>query len=99
MKFEVVSEPTAAAVPDMTPVDVFKDKPDGKEPETIAKVSTVSDPSVAATVTLTDSPSVNVPKEPALVVHVGPFEYVIAVDDCTERPLLFSTTNLYVPSV
>jgi hypothetical protein len=45
---DVVFEPTAEAVPVISPVDEFKERPDGKEPDVIEYVIVSPSTSVAA---------------------------------------------------
>ena len=48
MNVDVVFEPTADAVPVMAPVDAFKERPVGKEPDAIEYVIVSPSASVAA---------------------------------------------------
>ena len=73
------------SVPDITPVDVFKDKPPGNEPDCNAYVI-VWPPSVATTVEEIDDPPAKVPRVPAAVVQTGPSETVNAEPELTASP-------------
>ena len=70
MKLYVVSEPTAAALPVIAPVDVFRESPEGNAPEEIEYVkvtslSLVESVAPASKDTPLLLPSKIVPKEPA----------------------------------
>ena len=90
-----------AEAPDSVPVIValvaaeFKDNPPGKAPDVIAKEAA----SVAEIVIVpTFAPALNVPRDPAAVVHDGSSETVRTADVCTALPSGFSMYKRYVPS-
>ena len=88
MKLYVVSEVAPLSVPDITPVEVFKDVPPGNDPDCTAKDVAF----VAATVYDIELAAAFDPKDPAAVVHAGASETVNnAEDDLTALPSLFST--------
>ena len=62
------------SVPDITPVEVFKDKPPGNVPLVLEYVIGASP--VAVTVVEIDEPAEKVPRVPAPVDHAGPSETV-----------------------
>ena len=72
VKVYVVLEDTDPGVPDITPVEEFKEMPDGKLPERIENVSDVFSGSVAnADTGVIATPSENVPRDPEEYCHTG----------------------------
>ena len=72
------------SVPDITPVDVFKDKPPGNVPLVLEYAIGASP--VAATVAEIDAPAAKVPRVPAAVDHTGPSETVNTAPELTASP-------------
>ena len=72
VKLYVVFEDIPVGVPEITPVDVFKESPDGKAPDVIENVRLEFSGSVAnADIGVIDTPSENVPKDPEEYCHTG----------------------------
>ena len=72
------------SVPDITPVDVFKDKPPGNVP--LVLEYTIGASPVAATVAEIDEPPAKVPRVPDAVDHAGPSETVNTAPELTASP-------------
>ena len=85
------------SVPDITPVEVFKDKPPGNVPLVLEYVIGASP--VAVTVVEIDVAAEKLPKEPAPVDHSGPSETVNTDPEEIASPSGFWIKILYVPSI
>ena len=90
---------TLGAVPVIAPVEVFKLKPDGNDPDVIAYVIAPPSGSVAAADKLTASPSTTLPQLPAAFVKAGIPLYETAFVAVAVPPLVFVNTISYVPAV
>ena len=67
----VVEEDIPDRVPDINPDEEFKEIPGGRPPAETEQDIVLFSSSVACTETDTELPSLNTPKEPATVCHIG----------------------------